>query len=82
MYSRLVRENQIRVFFVGDTRYECKTSRYSHAVSTSSNHIARRNWLQHSVDKNRMNELRKEMEGLKEQNEGFLEKVGVRLGGY
>ena len=49
-----------RLLFIGDTRHNVIISSYSGNASTSSNGISKKNWLQTSLDKTRLNEISKE----------------------
>jgi len=49
-----------RLLFIGDTRHNVIISTYSGNASTSSNGISKKNWLQTSLDKTRLNEISKE----------------------
>ncbi len=55
------------VFFIGDTRFEVRKSRYGDHSSTMSVRATPRGWLQHSVDKQRLARINEEIRAVEKR---------------
>lgn len=75
-FARIVNHFNLRVFFVGETRFEVHRSRYSQSArSTNSTAAIRREWLKHSVDKARLKKINEDIREAERKRKELEDKV-------